>query len=121
MLSASFHLITILPGEIREIGDLQIQNLFDCLGADSSYTFTITYRPVVTLGAPTASELEKTARLRTRLQSINERIYNLGLYQGSASTNYTSTELYSYDRYYKEVLSKITDITLTSNTVTITR
>ena len=121
MLSASLDLVSILPGEVRELGELENHNLFDCLKADSSYTFTLTYHPVVTLGVLPASEKEKIEKLKARLRSINERIYNLGLYKGYASTGYTITELDGYLSYYSEVLSRIAPVTLTSNTVTITK
>jgi hypothetical protein len=118
---SSSDLITILPGETREIGELENRNLFKCIESDSTYSFTLMYRPIVKLMNLSANDFEKLEQLKKRLRSIETRMYNLGLTVDFAGTGGNLRDLGTYVTYDSDILKKITNITLTSNAVKISK
>jgi hypothetical protein len=116
-------LTVIAPGERKKIGEIYVNNEENCFNRDKSapYTVSVKYHPDFVEEVFTPDEQEKIQSVINRLQAASQRLSNLNMISSYFLPSITIETLETKLHYSDKILSRISKITLASNSVLLTR
>ncbi len=115
--------ITVLPGETKILGEIYINDHESCYKRDRAHGLFVSvhYRPVINKNVLSQATEQKIKSISDRLWNVYIQMNKLKMNDAWHLQNMLRTEIPLYLNYEKNVLTRITDLNLQSNTVFISQ